>query len=230
MKISGLQKTSLLDYPGMMCCTIFTKGCNLRCPFCHNASLVLDSVQSDVILEQEIFAYLKKRRGLLDGVCISGGEPMFQKGLKELIQEIRAMGYLVKLDTNGCYPDQLKELVQEGLVDYIAMDIKNSWNRYSETVGIADFDTAYIRESAEFLMKGQVDYEFRTTIVKEFHTKEDILEIGDFLSGAKNYYLQGFVDSGDLILKDLHEVSEETMQEYRKCLLSKSVNAVIRGL
>lgn len=198
MKIEALQKLTLLDYPQKMACTIFTHGCNFRCPFCHNAGLVLDTQQTQ-ITEEEIFKFLKSRQGILEGVCITGGEPLLQEGIEDFIKTIKDMGYLVKLDTNGSYPEKLKALCKKGLIDYVAMDIKNSKQKYAVTVGKKLFDLTSVSESVDFLKKGNVPYEFRTTVTKDFHTKDDLLDIAKWLSGCDAYYLQQFVDSGNLI-------------------------------
>ena len=197
MLIGGFQKMTMLDYPGKIACTVFTYGCNFRCPFCHNARLV--TKPSDMIPESEIFSYLEKRRGMLDGVCITGGEPLLQKDIFEFMKKIQDMGFLVKLDTNGYFPDLLSEAIERGLCDYVAMDIKNSKSKYAKTVLADNFDISPICKSVEILLGGRVEYEFRTTVVKELHTKEDILDICTWIKGAKRYLLQSFVDSGELI-------------------------------
>ena len=212
MKISGFQKMTLLDFPGKVACTIFTFGCNLRCPFCHNASLVLGGAQEEHT-EEEILSYLEKRRGLLDGVCITGGEPLLQSDIKDFIKKIKELGYAVKLDTNGCYPEKLKAIVNEGLIDYVAMDVKNCLSDYGKTVGIKDFDTAPIKESVDFLINGKVDFEFRTTIVRELHTIEGIKALAREIKGAPRYFLQSFVDSGDLIGDNLSGYDREILEE-----------------
>lgn len=199
MLIYGLQKLSLLDYPGKLAATVFTGGCNLRCPFCHNASLVTRFTECEIIPEDEVLSFLEKRKGLLDGVCITGGEPLLQEDLADFIIKIRAMGFLIKLDTNGSFPEKLAALISRSLVDYVAMDIKNSFEKYAATVGILDFNPAPVFESAELLMRGTIPYEFRTTLVRAFHTPEDIEKIGRAIKGAKNYFLQNFEDSGDLV-------------------------------
>ncbi|MBO5287034.1 MAG: anaerobic ribonucleoside-triphosphate reductase activating protein [Clostridia bacterium] len=201
MLIGGFQKMTMLDYPGKLACTIFTYGCNFRCPFCHNASLVID--EAELIPESEIFSYLSKRKGMLDGVCITGGEPLLQKDIFEFMKKIKDMGFLVKLDTNGYLPEKLSEAISLGLCDYVAMDIKNSREKYPLTTGIEGLDISKICKSVEILLMGRVEYEFRTTVVKELHTKEDILKIGEWIRGAEKYFLQSFVDSGNLIQKDL---------------------------
>ncbi len=198
MLIKGLQKLTLLDYPGKMACTVFTAGCNFRCPFCHNASLVTN-IDEERISEEEFFSFLQKRQGIIEGVCVTGGEPTLQPDLKEFLKKIKDLGYSVKLDTNGYRPEALKDIVNSGLVDYVAMDIKNSQAKYALTCGLDNLDIAKINESVQFLMSGAVDYEFRTTVVKELHTEDDIQDIVSWIQGAKKYFLQGFIDSGDLI-------------------------------
>ena len=197
--IKGLQKLTLLDYPGVIAATVFLGGCNLRCPFCHNASLVLPEKYGETISDTDFFAFLDSRRDRLQGVCVSGGEPTLYPQLEEFIREIKDRGFLVKLDTNGTRPEVLRRLVENNLLDYVAMDIKNSPLRYGETVGITDFDPTPIAESAAILMNGKTDFEFRTTVVKELHTPKDIEQIGEWLSGDEKFFLQTFVDSGDLI-------------------------------
>ncbi len=198
MELGGLQKLTLLDYPGQVACTIFTAGCNLRCPFCHNAGLVTRPVEAG-LQQEELLAFLKKRQGLLDGVCITGGEPLLHPDLPGLIQKIKDLGYRVKLDTNGTFPQKLQQILQDGLCDYVAMDIKNAPRRYGETVGMdAGAVLPAVQKSVELLLGGQVDYEFRTTLVAQFHSIEEFYELGPWLQGARHYYLQRFVDSGDL--------------------------------
>lgn len=215
MLIKGLQKLTLLDYPAKTACTIFTGGCNFRCPFCHNASLVLDVNEGEKYEADEVLAFLKKRAGLLDGVCVTGGEPLLQKDIKEFLKAIKEMGYAIKLDTNGYSPEKLSEIAGEGLIDYIAMDIKNCKEKYSETVGI-DIDISKIEKSVDFIMTSGIDYEFRTTVVREYHTLSDIEKIAKWISGAKRYYLQNFVDSGDLIKNGLSAVDKETLDSMKK--------------
>lgn len=221
IKIGGFQKLTLLDYPRKTACTVFTCGCNFRCPFCHNALLVTKKVQEQ-ICAQEVFAHLEKRKGVLDGVCITGGEPLLQNGLFEFVQKIKSMGYLVKLDTNGSLYTRLEVLIKSGLVDYVAMDIKNSPEKYAFTCGLNDIDFESIEKSKNLIMQSGVDYEFRTTAVSQFHTPDDFEKIGEFISGAKRYYIQGFEDSGNLICSGLSALDNGTMQ---KCL-EKAVNYV----
>ena len=201
MVISGMQKLTLLDYPGKTACLLFTQGCNFRCPFCHNASLVVNIPKEAEISEDEFFKFLQKRKGILDGVCVSGGEPLLQPDIELFIRKIKDMGFAVKLDTNGSFPDKLIHLVEEGLVDYVAMDIKNSPETYVLTAGVDVLDMEAIRGSVLYLKDGNIPYEFRTTVVKHYHSKEGFEEIGKWLVGADKYFLQNFVDSGDLIGK-----------------------------
>jgi pyruvate formate lyase activating enzyme len=199
MKICGFQKTTLLDYPGITACSVFTGGCNLRCPYCHNPSLVIGSCFEEIISETDFFAFLKKRRGVLDGVCITGGEPLIHSDIKDFIVKIKKEGYLVKLDTNGSQPNRLKELVLNGLVNYVAMDIKSSPVNYARAVGLPDIDLSKIQESINFLMENHTDYEFRTTAVKGIHTVDDFLEIGKWIAGAEKFFIQNYIDSGDTL-------------------------------
>ena len=230
MVIQGLQKLTLLDYPGKVACTIFTAGCNFRCPFCHNASLVVDTYKNKEIKLDDIFAFLKKRMGVLDGVCVTGGEPLIQPDIEPFLRRIKEMGYAVKLDTNGSFPDKLKRLVDEKLVDYVAMDIKNSQESYGKTIGIQDYDIRNIHRSVQYLLSDAVPYEFRTTVVLEFHQRSDFESIGRWIKGAQRYYLQQFVDSGDLIREGLHGYDKVILEQALE-VVSKYVQAAeIRGL
>ncbi len=197
MHIGGYQKTTLLDFPGKVACIIFTYGCNFRCPWCHNAPLVCE--KNEGVSEDEIFAFLSKRKGILDGVVISGGEPLLQRDIFDFIKKIKDMGYDVKLDTNGTSPEKLAELIEAGLLDYIAMDIKNSKEKYAKTAGLDFVDIKKIEQSVDIIIKGKIPYEFRTTLTRENHTGEDILRIGEWIAGADKYFLQGFTDSGSLV-------------------------------
>ena len=230
MKILGLQKLTLLDFPEHMACTVFTGGCNFRCPFCHNASLVMDVEDTPQITEEEFFAFLKKRQGILDGVCITGGEPTLQPDLESFIYKVKEMGYSVKLDTNGFLPDKLIALVEKGLVDYVAMDIKSSLSGYSKATGIENINTEPIKKSVDFLLSKKVPFEFRTTVVKELHTEKDIQDIGLWLVGDSKYYLQHFVDSGDLIVDGLHGYDEIEMKNLLKIVKKHLPNASVRGI
>lgn len=230
MKICGFQKMTMLDFPGKVACTVFTGGCNFRCPFCHNALLVTDIDNDNTFDEDEIIAYLYKRKGIIDGVCITGGEPLLQKDIKDFLIKVKATGMPVKLDTNGSYPEKLRELVQEGLVDYVAMDVKNSKEKYALTVDLPDFDLSKVEESISFLLSDAVDYEFRTTLVKEFHTQEDIVSVAEWIKGAKKYFLQGFVDSGNLIGSGMSALKPQEMVEI--CAKAQEIvpNTVLRGV
>ena len=209
MNISGIQKLTLLDYPGKVACTLFTAGCNFRCPFCHNAGLVLpDRLEEASISEDEVMSFLKKRAGMLDGVAITGGEPLLHTDMPEFSEKIKNLGYKIKLDTNGSNPKLLKEIVNAGLVDRVAMDIKNAPSEYDKTAGCS-VDMEKIEESKGFLLTGTCDYEFRTTVVKGIHTKESIVAAAKWISGAKEYYLQQFKDSGNLIAPDAFEPFDE---------------------
>lgn len=201
LRIGGLQKVTLLDYPDKVACTVFTSGCNLKCPFCHNRELVFVPEGYEFIDPDTVLAYLSRRKGILDGVCISGGEPLLQDGLEELIREIRRMGFAVKLDTNGLAPERLENLLQEKLLDYVAMDVKNTLEKYPVTTGLNPevFDENAILRSVELLKKSDIDYEFRTTVVKPLHTEEDLKSIAKWLQGAKHYYLQQYQNSGNVI-------------------------------
>lgn len=230
MVIQGLQKLTLLDYPGKVACTIFTAGCNFRCPFCHNASLVVDTYKNEEITQKEVSAFLKKRMGVLDGVCVTGGEPLIQSDIEPFLRQIKEMGYAVKLDTNGSFPDKLKRLVDEKLVDYVAMDIKNSQESYGKTIGIRDYDIRNIHRSVQYLLSDAVPYEFRTTVVLEFHQRSDFESIGRWIRGAQRYYLQQFVDSGDLIQEGLHGYNREIMEQALEVVEKYVQTAEIRGL
>ena len=230
MLINGFQKLTILDYPGKVACIVFTPGCNFRCPFCHNASLVTHIDKETYLDIDEVLSYLKKRQGLLDGVVITGGEPLLQEGIEDFIAEIKSLGYSVKLDTNGSFPEKLISIVEKGLVDYVAMDIKNSKDKYGETIGVSDFDISPIEQSVEFLLQGKVDYEFRTTVVKNFHTLDDIQDIVVWLKGAHKYFLQNFVDSGDLISGGLEPVSALLLKEMKEKASEFIPSVEIRGI
>lgn len=229
MRIDGLQTLTLLDYPGKVACTVFTSGCNMRCPFCHNASLVCGEVPP-FMEKDEFFAFLKKRAGVLDGVCVTGGEPLLQEGLIPFLLEVKELGFTTKLDTNGLLHDRLRAAVDAGAVDYVAMDIKNSKTHYAETAGVPGLDLAPIEKSVHFLMEGKVDYEFRTTVVKELHTKADFMEIGQWLKGAKRYFLQSFKDSGDILTPGLSAPEKEELLEVRGRLLVDIPVVELRGV
>lgn len=226
MTIAGLQKTTLLDYPGKVACTVFLSRCNFRCPFCQNSEILTGS-GGEQIPEEELFAFLERRRGILDGVCVSGGEPLLGD-VAPLLERIKGLGYSVKIDTNGAFPEKLKELYGRGLVDFVAMDIKNSPQKYEKTAG-ARVDTGKIKESAAFLMECGVGYEFRTTVVKQLHAGEDFVRIGQWLRGAKAYFLQTFRDTETVLRPGLTPCTEAEMQAFKRLLLPFIPNARIRG-
>lgn len=199
MRLAGLQKLTLLDFPGTVACTVFTGGCNFRCPFCHNAALVLPEERAEDIPREELLRFLRQRQGLLEGVAVTGGEPLLHGDMPELLREIRALGYRVKLDTNGSFPERLEALIAEGLVDRVAMDIKNSPDLYARTAGLRALDIGTIERSKELLLEGRVEYEFRTTVVRGLHTRESLCEAARWIAGAREYYLQQYKDSGRLL-------------------------------
>ena len=232
MKIHGFQTLTLLDYPGYTAATIFLGGCNFRCPFCQNAGLVLCPEKEPVIPVAEVFAFLKKRRRVLDGVCITGGEPTLDAELPELIRSIKELGYLVKLDTNGTHPAIVRKLADEKLIDYVAMDIKSSRGHYARLAGSpGEKLLAAVEETAAFLMEGQLDYEFRTTVVRELHEQEDFEAIRDWLAGARRYYLQAYLDS-EHILKpgNYSSCSREELEGFAEILREKIPVVEIRGI
>ena len=229
MKIHGLQKMTLLDFPSRVACTVFFGGCDMRCPYCHNAEL-LDGTAPAVMDDEELLAFLKKRQGLLDGVCFTGGEPLLQKDLPEFAAKVRNLGYPVKLDTNGNHPDRLEKMIREGLVQYVAMDIKNSPERYAETAGLRQMDLAPIRESVSLLMEGRTDYEFRTTAVAELHDDDSFEQIGQWIKGAKRYYLQRFTDRDTVPFQGLHSPEKEKMEHWAEIVRPYVPAVELRGV
>ena len=229
MNIQFYQKLTLLDYPSKTACTVFTYGCNLRCPFCHNALLVTQP-EDERVDENEFFDFLEKRKGLLDGVCITGGEPLIQPDIKDFIIKIKDMGYLVKLDTNGCFPEKLKDLLSSGLLDYVAMDIKNSPDKYASTCGLERVDLSKINESIDLLKNSGVDFEFRTTAVKEFHSVESFIEIGKWLQSDVKYFIQSFKDSGNTIQEGLSAFTEEELLSFRAAVSPFLPRVSLRGV
>ena len=229
-KIYGLEKMSLVDYDGHLCATIFLASCNFRCPFCHNSSLVLDADNLIAYNEEEIFAYLKSRKKMLDAVCITGGEPTLTANLEEIIDKIKELGYLVKLDSNGTRPDILSHLIETKKVDYIAMDVKSSYANYKKVAGITNNKLIdKVLESIELLKKSNIDYEFRTTLVKELHNEEDIEGIGKLVQGAKRFYFQKFTDHGECIEDGFSEVDLDTANKYLEIIKKYVDNASLRG-
>ena len=232
MKIAGLQKLTLLDYPGKTACTVFTWGCNLRCPFCHNAGLVTEA-PAETLTADELFAFLQKRRGLLDGVCITGGEPTLQPDLPDLIRDISDMGFAVKLDTNGTNPDILRQLCESGRISMVAMDIKNSPEKYMKNCGLEQegaVDLEKIRESIRLIMEKAPDYEFRTTVVEEFHKASDFEEMGKMIAGAKNYFLQSFTDRDTVPFEGFHAPDPEDLKKYAEIVRKYVAHVEIRGV
>ena len=233
--ISGLQKMTLLDYPGKVACTVFLQGCNFRCPFCHNSDL-LGKDGPDTIPAETLLAFLKKRVGLLDAVCITGGEPTLQKDLLELIRQIKALGYLVKLDTNGSRPAVLKALAEEGLIDYVAMDIKNSSSEYGKTVGVPNMDLTGVEESIRYLLEEHVDYEFRTTVADELHAEQDMEEMGRWLCGLipgrkpRRHYIQPYVDRDSVLTQGLHTPEKAKLLAMAEKLAPYADLVEIRGM
>ncbi len=229
MTIEGLQKLTLLDYPGRTACTVFLAGCNFRCPFCHNYELVASPV-APLMSDEELLDYLQKRKGLLDGVAITGGEPLLRKELPDLLSKIKALGYAIKLDTNGSFPARLKALVGEGLIDYVAMDIKNSPARYGQTVGFLKLELNAIQESIDFLMSGAVEYEFRTTVIEQFHSGEEIEAIARWIRGADRWFLQRFKPSERVPDGSLTAPTTQRMEEYLQIAKKFIPNAELRGV
>lgn len=232
--ISGLQKMTLLDFPGKVACTVFLKGCNYRCPFCHNSELFLG--MPETLMEEEVFLkFLRSRVGLLDGVCVSGGEPTLHPNLPDFLRKIKEMGYAVKLDTNGSRPEMLKRLAQEGLLDHVAMDVKNSPSRYAQTAGVEHLDLAKIEESLRFLISGELSYELRTTLVSQLHDEASIREMGRWLQDlvpgkkAKKLFLQSFVDRDTVVFAGFTPPEPETVAKYKEILSSCVEEASIRG-
>ncbi len=229
MNIHGLQKMTLLDFPGRVACTVFLGQCDFRCPFCHNFELV-DGSAPAVMTDEELFAFLRKRQGLLDGVAITGGEPCVHKDLPELLRRIRELGFAVKLDTNGNHPWLLRTILDEGLADYVAMDVKNSPAKYAETIGKDHFSLAGVEESIHLIMESAPDYEFRTTVVEEFHDPQDFEEIGKMVRGARRHFLQPFTDRDSVPFGNLHAPSAETIRKYAEILRKYVTSVEIRGI
>ena len=230
MRICGLQKLAMVDFPGKLAATVFTGGCNLRCPFCHNALLVTRLAESPSLSEEGILSFLASRKNLLDGMVLSGGEPLMQPGCTDFLQKVRDLGLSIKVDTNGCYPEVLRDILNRGLVDYVAMDIKNRREKYAETVGIPSFDLAPIEESIQILKTSGVDYEFRTTVVQELHTADDIRAIAQWVQGAPTYALQKFVDSGNLISTGLHSPEPLALEGFARTAASFFKQVLVRGV
>jgi pyruvate formate lyase activating enzyme len=220
---------TLLDFTGQVACTVFLGGCEFRCPFCHNADL-LDMAAPGLMDDEELLAFLKGRTGLLDGVAFTGGEPLLRRALPDLLERVRQLGYKIKVDTNGDHPDRLREIVEAGLVDYVAMDVKNSRAKYAVTIGLNRFDTKNIEESIDLLKHADIDYEFRTTVVHELHEDADFEEIGQMISGAKRYFLQCFTDRDTVPFGNLSAPSPEDLERYAEIVCKYVPNTQIRGV
>lgn len=230
MQIHGLQKTTLLDYPGKVAATIFFGSCNFRCPFCHNMNLVKHPESEPCLSTQEVLFFLQQRKGILDGVCITGGEPTLQKDLIPFIYQIKELGYLVKLDTNGSNPNVLKTLADNQLIDYVAMDIKSSKTTYAAVCGLPELTFSPIKESISFLLQGSISYEFRTTVVAEFHNDTIFHEIGELVQGAGSYFLQSFKDSEFVEDHTLHACTKEELLHFRQLLMPYVKQVELRGI
>lgn len=229
MIIGGLTNLTLLDYPDKVACTVFTVGCNFRCPFCHNNGLV-NGNYGEQLSQVEVLRFLQRRRAVLEGMCLTGGEPLIQTGVAEFLQAVKALGYAVKLDTNGAYPERLKSLVDKGLVDYVAMDVKNSRERYAQTAGCQTVDLTKVEQSVEYLKSGVVDYEFRTTVTGNLHDEQSVEAMARWLEGSKRLYLQKFVNSGDLINPDTTGCDDDVLYRYLDIVRKYVPTAELRGL
>lgn len=230
MTVAGLQKLTLLDFPGKMACTVFLSGCNFRCPFCYNAPLVFGQKEACLNLpEEEFFDFLASRRGILEGVCITGGEPLM-RDLADFIGKIRALGFAVKLDTNGAYPEALRTLIDAGLLDYVAMDVKNCLAAYGDTVGLSDFDVTPIEQSIELLKEGRVDYEFRTTVARQTHPVENMRALSELIRGARRYFIQNYNEQGDHIGPPLTPYNKEELEEFLPLFAGRVDEVFLRGI
>lgn len=230
MNIQGIQKVTLLDFPGKIACTVFVSGCNFRCPFCHNPSLVtVDKNTSPEMSEEDFFAFLAGRTGKLDGVCVTGGEPLLQPDIQSFLRKIRNLGFAVKLDTNGSFPSLLKELLDYGLLDYVAMDIKNAPDCYGPASGLKNPPMKEVEESIRILLSGTVPFEFRTTVVDELHDAPKMKKLAQWICGAPRYYLQEFSDSGDILRPGLHACSPEKMHALSRAAAEYVPSVKIRG-
>lgn len=230
MVISGMQKLTLLDYPGKTACLIFTQGCNFRCPFCHNKDLLDNEIHNEIVSEAEVFEYLEKRKNILDGVCITGGEPLLQNGIENFIKKIKAMGLLVKLDTNGSCPGKLKWLLDNDLLDYVAMDIKNDFLNYDKASGVSCYNVEKIKDSINIIEKSKVEHEFRTTVVKQIHDIAQIENICKYLGPNEKYYIQNYRDSETVLKPGLSGFEIEELQQALQYLNKTYPNVNVRGI
>lgn len=229
MEIFGMEKLSLVDYDGFIAATVFTGSCNFKCGFCHNAALVNDYKTLETLSEEEVFSYLKKRKGVLEGLCITGGEPTLQKDLPDFCRKVKEIGYSVKVDSNGTNPEMLKTLAENGLADYFAMDIKNDRENYAPIIGLSAYDTKNVEKSVDYLMNSGVNYEFRTTIINEYHSAENVKKIGEWIKGAKKYFLQKFKSGDYCINQGLSPVPDEKAKEFIEILRPCVPAARLRG-
>ncbi len=229
MILCGYEKFSMVDFDGRIACTVFTGGCNFRCPFCHNAPLVVGNLKSQQIDENEVFDYLQKRKGLVDAVCVTGGEPTLQPDLCDFLAKVRSMGYATKLDTNGLRPDVLKAVLDDKLVDYVAMDVKNSPEKYAQTVGVQNVDMGKILSSIQLLKDSGIDFEFRTTLIKEFHTADDVQKIAYLVSGAPRYFMQKYNDNDGCIAHGYTPVPKADAEGYMEYFVDKVNFVSLRG-
>lgn len=229
MDIQGLQSMTLLDWPGKVACTVFLGGCDFRCPYCHNAQL-LEGPFPPAMTQRELLDFLQKRQGLLDGVCLTGGEPLLHPGLDNLLEEIKDLGYPVKLDTNGAHPQRLAGLWERGLVDYVAMDVKNSPSRYPQTTGAPGLDLAPIRASLDWLLGGRVDYELRTTAVRQFHDGEAFRELGAWIRGARRYYIQNFIPRDTVLCPGLSGFDRQELEGFAQLVAPFVERVELRGV
>ncbi len=228
MVIQGLKKFSLLDYPGKMACTIFTAGCNFRCPYCYYKPLVIDTHENRNIPLEDVYAFLEEYQGILDGICLTGGEPLIQHGVEDFLRYVVNLGYAVKLETNGSFPDKLRRLASEGLVSFVAMDIKNSRESYGKTVGIEGYDVENVSKSVEYLLSNAVPYEFCTTVVLEYHQRSDFESIGKWIANAQRYYLQRFLNAEHVIKKGLHKYNDSIMEQALEIVKKEVPSAKLR--
>ncbi len=229
MELFGMEKLSLVDYDGKIAATVFTGNCNFRCGFCHNSPLVLETDQLSTIEENEVLKFLESRKNILDGLCITGGEPTLCKDLPEFCEKVKKIGYSVKVDTNGTNPNMIKSLFENGLCDYFAIDIKNDRENYAKIIGFEKYDTSLIEKSVNYLMTSGADYEFRTTLIKEYHKKENIIKIGEWIKGAKKYFMQKYKDTETCMTHDLHEVEESEAKEFLAAVLPYVPDSQLRG-
>jgi len=230
MNIQGLNKITLLDFPGHVACTVFNGGCDYRCPFCHNSPLVLDPNGGVRIEPETVLAFLDKRKGILDGVAFTGGEPLIQNGLPDFLREVRGRGLAVKLDTNGNHPDRLEKVLAAGLVDYVAMDIKNSPEKYPETVGIPGFKTDKVFRSLDLLKSSGIEFELRTTAVREFHDAASFEGIAHMIEGVQKYFIQNFVDSGAVLSSGLHGFEGKELEAFADIVRPFVASVSVRGV